>query len=188
MVADDTCLRSDEEVALRAMFGRLTTQDHRLLAALACREAPPWVDRGLRLISHLGGASATVAVTLVLIALPATRHLGLVAGMANLFSHLFVQLLKRTVVRPRPTALRPELTPLAALPDHYSFPSGHSAAAMSLAVAVLFADPLSGVLCLLLALAVGSSRVYLRVHYITDVVVGQALGAAAAAVVHLSLA
>jgi undecaprenyl-diphosphatase len=169
------------------MFDRLTVHDHRLLDALARREAPLWLDRSLRFLTHLGGFTFTVLVSLALIALPDTRHLGLIAGVANLFSHLVVQLLKRTVVRPRPSVHHPEVRALAALPDHFSFPSGHSAAAMSLAIPVLLTEPLVGLPCLGLALAVGASRVYLRVHYVTDVVVGQALGAGAAVVMYLSL-
>lgn len=188
MIADDDrCPQVYEEDVLTRMFDRLTLHDHRLLDALARREAPPWADRAFRIVTHLGGATFTVAAALVLIALPDTRHLGLVAGMANLFSHLVVQVLKRTVVRQRPTVLRPHIVALAELPDHFSFPSGHSAAAMSLAIPVLLMAPLAGIPCVLLALAIGTSRVYLRVHYASDVVVGQALGAAAAVAVYLSL-
>jgi undecaprenyl-diphosphatase len=107
--------------------------------------------------------------------------------MANLFAHLVVQVLKRTVVRQRPTVRRPHIVALAELPDHFSFPSGYAAAAMSLAIPVLLTSPLLGIPCLLLALAIGTSRVYLRVHYASDVVVGQVLGAAAAVAVYLSL-
>lgn len=173
---------------MRTMLDRLTLQDQRVLDALCRSEAPPWMDRGFRAVTHLGGARFTVLVSLLLLALPDTRHLGLLTAMANLFSHLAVQLLKRTVVRARPSVLRPQVTALADLPDHYSFPSGHSAAAMSLAVPFLCVMPLAGIPLLLVALAVGASRVYLRVHYVTDVVVGQALGAGAAVAVYLSLA
>ena len=186
--AGDTCRQSDEEDHLRTMLARLTTHDHRLLGALSRREAPPWVDRSFRWVTHLGGATASIAVALLLIALPSTRHLGFVAGMANLLSHLAVQALKRTVVRPRPSVRLPQVTALTNLPDHFSFPSGHAAAAMSLAIPVLLAEPLVGIPLLLLALAVGASRVYLRVHYVTDVVVGQTLGIVAALAVTLSFA
>jgi undecaprenyl-diphosphatase len=125
---------------------------------------------------------------LLWLALPGTRHLGLVAGLANLVSHLMVQALKRTVVRRRPSAAIPELGALAALPDHYSFPSGHACAAMAIAVAALVVAPPVGGAALALALLVGMSRVYLRVHYMTDVVVGQFLGGATALLIALSLA
>lgn len=178
----------DEENHLRGMLQRLTTHDHRLLAALARREAPRWLDRLLRVSTHAGGATASIGFSLILLALPDTRRLGLVTGTANLLSHLAVQALKRAVVRPRPSHTHPGVAALARIPDHFSFPSGHSAAAMALAVGVLLNEPIAGLPLLLLALLVGSSRVYLRVHYATDVVVGQLLGAGAAVLAHLSAA
>jgi undecaprenyl-diphosphatase len=145
------------------------------------------MDRGLRLVTHAGGARFTVGLTLLLLLIPATRHLGAVATMANLLSHMMVQALKRTVVRPRPSTRLPHVMALAEIPDHFSMPSGHACAAMALAFATLWAAPAAGLPALTLAFVIGASRVYLRVHYVTDVVVGQALGAAAATVVHLSL-
>jgi undecaprenyl-diphosphatase len=176
-----------EEDRLRGLLHRVTLQDQRLLAALAGREAPGWIDRGLRLVTHAGGASATVALCLVLLLVPGTRHLGVVGGIANLLSHLLVQGLKRAVVRRRPTVTQPHIAALASLPDHFSFPSGHACAAMAVAASILVESPLAGLPILALALAVGVSRVYLRVHYVTDVVVGQMLGAATAVLVAVSL-
>jgi undecaprenyl-diphosphatase len=153
------------------------------MLALAEREAPVWVDRALRLVTHTGGAVVTVGLCLVLLLIPETRHLGAVAGSANLISHLLVQALKRTVVRRRPTVALPGIDPLTGLPDHYSFPSGHACSAMAVAVSILVAEPLAGLPAMILALAVGISRIYLRVHYLTDVVVGQLLGATTALLV-----
>lgn len=169
------------------MFHRLTAHDHRLLDAIARREAPRWCDRAFRLVTHAGGARITVGVSLALLFIPGTRHLGLVTGLANLLSHLLVQALKRTVVRPRPSIGLSGVTALAELPDHFSFPSGHAAAAMAIAMGVLLDQSTIGVAAMVLAFLVGASRVYLRVHYVTDVVVGQALGATAALLCHLSL-
>ena len=169
------------------MFHRLTAHDHRLLDAIASREAPRWCDRGLRLLTHAGGVRITVGFSLALLIIPSARHLGLVTALANLLSHLLVQALKRTVVRPRPSVGLPGMTALAELPDHFSFPSGHAAAAMAVAMGVFLAEPVIGIPVMALAFLVGVSRVYLRVHYVTDVVVGQTLGAAAALLLHVSL-
>ena len=157
------------------------------MAALAQREAPAWMDRGLRLVTHAGGATATVGFCLVLLLLPGTRRIGAVAGVANLVSHLLVQVLKRAVVRRRPTAALPHIAALTAQPDRFSFPSGHSCSAMAIAIPILLEDPAAGLPFVVLALAVGISRVYLRVHYLTDVVVGQILGATTALLVAQSL-
>ena len=106
------------------MFHRLTDHDHRLLDALAGREAPRWCDRGLRLLTHAGGARLTVGLSIILLLIPGTRHLGLVTALANLTSHLLVQALKRTVVRPRPSVGLPGLTALVELTGSLLVPLG----------------------------------------------------------------
>ena len=168
---------------MKGLWQRVSSQDRRAMVALAEREAPAWIDRGLRLVTHAGGATATVSFCIMLLLIPATRHLGEVAGSANLISHLLVQALKRAVVRRRPTVTLPHIPALTTFPDHFSFPSGHSCSAMAIAVPILMEAPLAGVPVLMLALAVGISRFYLRVHYVTDVVVGQMLGATTALLV-----
>lgn len=170
------------------MLHRLTRHDERLLGRFAGSDAPAWLDRGFRLLTHLGGATFTSATCVILLAVPATRRLGLVAALANLGSHLAVQLLKRSVVRPRPSLRRPDLPARIHLPDEFSFPSGHACAAMAVATAVLLTAPSFGAAAMAAAVLVGASRVYLRVHYPTDVVVGQLLGAGCALGFHWSLA
>lgn len=179
---------TEEEDDLRTMLHRLTRHDERFLGALAGYATPAWLDQGFRLLTHAGGATLTSLACITLLAIPATRHLGLVATLANLLSHLAVQGLKRSVVRPRPSCSQPHLAALTHLPDEFSFPSGHACAAMAVGVSVLLSAPLAGIPAVLLALLVGASRVYLRVHYPTDVVVGQVLGAGAALGLHWSLA
>lgn len=168
------------EVDLRTVLHRLTSRDQWLLDLVAGREAPRWVDRTLRVATHAGGAIATTVICLLLLVWPGTGRLGIIAAVANLASHLAVQGLKRAVVRRRPTVARPGLPALTALPDRYSFPSGHSCAAMAVAVPVALYSPAAGAMAILVAILVGASRVYLRVHYVTDVLVGQAIGAGTA--------
>jgi undecaprenyl-diphosphatase len=90
------------------------------------------------------------------------------------FSHLMVQLIKRTVGRPRPSRATSCRT-LVQEPDRFSFPSGHSAAAMSVAIVYAFAFPSLAMLLISVAVLVGASRVCLGVHYPGDVLTGQVI-------------
>lgn len=160
---------------VRILAHRVTELDRAWLLGVSRRRVPAWADWLLRGVTHAGGARATIGAPLVLLAIPGTRTAGLVALLANALSHLAVQLLKRTVVRPRPH-LAGALPALAHVPDAFSFPSGHTAAATAVSLPVVLAWPATAPLLLPLVTLVAASRVYLRVHYVTDVVVGMLLG------------
>jgi undecaprenyl-diphosphatase len=133
----------------------------------------------MRWITHLGGARVTLGIGLALAAFGATR-LGLAVLVANAGSHVLVQVLKRAVARARPCDAMGRPLALVALPDPHSFPSGHASAATAVAVTIVLAHPLSAPILLPLAGVVAHSRVALRVHHVSDVVVGVALGLAGA--------
>jgi undecaprenyl-diphosphatase len=133
----------------------------------------------MRWITHLGGARVTVGIGFALLAAGALR-LGLAALVANATSHLAVQVLKRTVRRPRPCDANGRALALVDLPDPFSFPSGHAAASTAVLGTVCLYEPLLAPVLLPVAAAVGASRVLLRVHYIGDVLAGAMLGLAGA--------
>lgn len=133
-----------------------------------------------RRVTLLGGATATIGVGVVLV-LVGERHAGIAALLANLLSHLPVQALKRLVARPRPCDAAGRPLALVELPDPFSFPSGHAAAAVAVAAAVAIVHPWTAVLGAPLAALVAWSRVALRVHHLSDVLAGVLLGLAAAA-------
>ena len=91
---------------------------------------------------------------------------------------LVVTLVKEAVDRARPAVANPWLDPVGVIPSSASFPSGHSATAFATAVAVGLVYPRLRVPLLALAALVALSRVYLGMHFATDVVVGSALGVA----------
>lgn len=165
-----------------AIFQQVGRLDETWMLGLASRRVPRWLDAAFRWGTHLGGASATLFVGVLLAVIPATRDTGLAALIANASSHVLAQLLKRRFVRPRPHLVLDALAPLVPIPDEFSFPSGHACAAMAVAAALAVTLPWpAAVLLFLLALFIAASRVYLRVHFVTDVVVGMALGVGGAA-------
>lgn len=92
--------------------------------------------------------------------------------------------IKNIICRPRPFAADPSITLLTGLPGGvYSFPSGHSNAAGAAAMAVSFKDKRAGAAAWAFALLMAFSRVFLAVHYPSDVVAGLAFGALCAALV-----
>lgn len=142
----------------------------------------------MRYLTHLGGARATIGLALVLMALGGTaRGVGLAMLIANASSHLAVQILKRLVHRPRPCDATGRPLALVDLPDDFSFPSGHSAAATSVAFTLALTIPAAALVAVPVAALVGVSRVRLRVHHATDVAAGMLLGAGGAVVAHLLL-
>ncbi len=85
--------------------------------------------------------------------------------------------LKNLVCRPRPFQLiSSDIRLLIPFPSGYSFPSGHSCASFAAATAIFLRDKRWGGLALALAALIAFSRVFLFVHYPTDVLAGAALG------------
>lgn len=80
--------------------------------------------------------------------------------------------------RPRPPRADARVIAETAVPDTSAMPSGHAATAFAVAVAVGAVHPRLRVPLLAAAAVVGVSRVYLGVHYPTDVLAGGALGVA----------
>ncbi len=130
-------------------------------------------------ITHVGDWWVVTGFALapLVLAEPSYRVAAAQAGWALLISHLIVQVIKRNIVRARPTE-RVQSAAHVAVPDRFSFPSGHSTAVMSVAFMHATSFASLGWTMLLLAVLVGVSRVRLGVHYPGDVVVGQLIAIA----------
>ena len=126
-------------------------------------------------LTNAGGATCTIlAATVPLLLGGAIADASQLALVTLVVSHLIVQLIKRTVGRPRPSSTMASAA-LVIEPDRFSFPSGHAAAAMAVAFIYATAYPALALPLVLLAAAVGMSRVFLGVHYPGDVLTGQVI-------------
>jgi undecaprenyl-diphosphatase len=126
-------------------------------------------------VTHAGGTVASIsASTLPMLAGGRLARAAQLALATLVLSHLVVQLLKRTIGRPRPVPAPGGIVHLAA-PDRFSFPSGHAAAAMSVAFGYMLEFPMLMPALAPVALLIGVSRVCLGVHYPGDVLIGQVL-------------
>ena len=85
---------------------------------------------------------------------PALHEAAVAAMTALVVSHLVVQILKRGCGRPRPSPTGGRC-PLIAVPDRFSFPSGHACASMAVALSYALAFPTLGVPLVTLATIVG---------------------------------
>lgn len=133
----------------------------------------------MRAITHLGDAGALwVLLAVVLLMMKRTRRLGAACASALAMGALATNvLLKNAVHRIRPYVALEKLSILVSEPSDFSFPSGHATASFAAAWALFRLAPKKvGVPALVLAALIALSRLYVGVHYPTDVLAGAIIG------------
>ena len=120
-----------------------------------------------------------IAFTLLLLLFRRTRKAGFAMAVALVLymaaGHFF---LKPLFARPRPCDVNTAITILVKRPHGHSFPSGHTASAFAAAFALCLQNRKLGVPALVLAAFIAFTRLYLYVHFPTDVLGGLVLGIA----------
>ena len=134
----------------------------------------------MRVITTLGngGAFWIVLTLLLLLVFKRTRRMGVYCAASMLLTLLVVNLcIKPLAARTRPYELIEGLQILVSRPHDYSFPSGHSANSLTCAWTIFRLAPKKyGVPALVLAVLIALSRLYVGVHFPTDVLAGAAIG------------
>ncbi|MFC0274237.1 phosphatase PAP2 family protein [Metabacillus herbersteinensis] len=131
-----------------------------------------------RNITHIGGATATIFTCLMLIFFTtnSVRFTAIASALSLLLSHIPVAFVKKVYPRKRPyITLLETKVPANPLEDH-SFPSGHTTAIFSVIIPFVIFMPSLAVIVLPIAASVGVSRMYLGLHYPSDVLAGCLLG------------
>ncbi len=142
----------------------------------------PILDKIMVVVSTIGNAGIFwILVGLLLLIPKRYRKGGLQMLMAMALAFIVGNLiLKNVIARERPCWIDPSVALLVASPSDYSFPSGHSMNGFAGAVSLLWL----GIPAVVLAAVIAFSRLYLFVHFPTDVLVGTAIGIGAALLVN----
>ena len=138
----------------------------------------PILDKIMVCITNLGANGLVILLILIGLAVfPRTRKIGVTALAAFLIAYSIVNIgLKPFINRCRPCWLEPSVKLLIDTPHSFSFPSGHSNAFFAIAGAVFLRHKKIGIPCLAVASLVAFSRLYLFVHWPTDVLGGMVTG------------
>lgn len=134
-----------------------------------------WMNGFWKFITHFGdGGIFWVILTLALIIPKRTRKAGVVAACSLLLGFLITNVtLKPLVDRVRPYNYSDAIIPLGRIPVEASFPSGHTSASFACALIYVRMLPKKyGIPLVVLATLIALSRLYLCVHFPTDVIGG----------------
>lgn len=147
----------------------------------------PVTDALFPFVTYLGELGACwIFLSLVLLFMKKYRRAGVLMLAAMLVGTLLGEgLLKHLLCRPRPFQYYDMAYPLLIdPPSGYSFPSGHSCASFAAATALFLRHKREGLLAYLLAGMIAFSRVFLFVHFPSDVLAGALLGVLCALLVN----
>ena len=142
------------------------------------------LDELMLLITHLGDMGIFwILLTIVLLLIPETRKSGVIVAVALCLDVIVCNgILKNVFARTRPFDVNEAVQLLIAAPKDFSFPSGHTGASFAAVAALYFAgEKKLWKASLVLAVLIAVSRMYLYVHYPTDILGGMLVGIAAGA-------
>lgn len=137
-----------------------------------------WMDMIMVFFTKLGSAGMTwIIIAVFMLIWKKTRMCGITSLAAlNIMFLTCNVFLKNAVKRMRPCWIDTTVELLIPAPQDYSFPSGHTFAAFTAAYCIYYYHRKAGIMAFVLAGIIGFSRLYLFVHFPTDVLAGMILG------------
>lgn len=161
------------------MLHRIRTVDNKVLDLIA-RLQCGFMDT-LMVVATYAGTGALVwwvVLTLPFLLTDSYRRTGMCMIVALGINFLLGEIIiKKAVGRERPSSMLPPDEMKISRPKDHSFPSGHSASSFcAFAVTLFCCPPTIWIPALAGAVIIAFSRLYLRVHYLSDVLFGVALG------------
>lgn len=161
------------------MLHRINDIDGDILLFIQQYMRNPVLTPIIQMITRLGDhALIWILISGALLCFRKTRKVAVAALLALLICFIINnQILKNVLARPRPFDQMEQIQVLIAKPTDYSFPSGHTASSFAAAgTFYYYGNRKWGVAALVLAGLIGFSRLYLGVHYPSDVIAGVIVG------------
>lgn len=146
----------------------------------------PVLDKIMVFFTSLGNAGILwLILAIVFLCIKKYRQCG-AAMLVSLGLGLIVGnvILKNVIARERPCWINDTVQMLIAVPKDYSFPSGHTLASFGAATAIFCSHRRLGIAAGAVAAVIAFSRMYLYVHFPTDILAGLILGIAFGAAAH----
>jgi undecaprenyl-diphosphatase len=162
----------------RTLWGIIERRDHRVMRRMNRWRAPRWIRLWMLLATRMGDGWLWYGLGAMLLIYGGPQRFSAVgaAGAAAIAGILVFKTLKKLSQRPRPCQIEPHCWSRVLPPDQFSFPSGHTMSAFSIALVVSYFYPsLEGTL-FFLALSIAVSRIVLGMHFLSDVLAGAVLG------------
>lgn len=137
-----------------------------------------WLDMLMPLITRLGDAGTIwIIMTICLLISSKYRKTGIALCIALVLDVIICNgILKPLIARVRPYNINTMIQLLIPHPADFSFPSGHTAASFTAVSVLYFSRQKLWIPAMILALLIAFSRLYLYVHYPSDVAAGMFLG------------
>lgn len=137
-----------------------------------------FLDVVMKTITALGnGGIFWIAIGLVMLCFKKTRKCGLNLLLAMGLTYVLGNLiLKNVFARVRPYKVAEGITLMIKEPSEFSFPSGHTMSSFAAATSIFLYFKKPGIAALVLAALIGFSRMYVFVHYPTDILGGIVVG------------
>ena len=161
-----------------SMLDFIASRDHRLMRRVNNWRAPRWIRLWMIWASRGGDGWLWYTMLLVILVFGGENRWAAIAscGTAAGLGTIIFLFLKRTTGRTRPCAIAEHCWAKLLPPDRFSFPSGHSITAFSMAVPLGLFYPSLRVGVLFCAFSIALSRILLGLHFLSDVLVGCLLG------------
>ncbi len=164
----------------KTVWGFIENRDHRVMRRLNSWRAPRWIRYWMLTATRMGDGWLWYSLGALLLGFGGSRgYVAFGAAGSAAFVGIFVfKALKKLSHRQRPCHLQPHCWANVLPPDQFSFPSGHTMTAFSIALVVSYFYPGLEWPLYFLAISIGVSRIVLGMHFLSDVLAGAVIGSA----------